>query len=318
MLVTAFGRLNLAIAGKFLQEEFHFSNEVMGWILGAFAFGYALFQIPSGWAGDRYGPRRTLTVAILWWSTLTILMTMVPLAVGKGSVWRLAWTFVAVRFLTGAGEAASYPNANKIVANWMAAGQRGIGSSLLLGGVGAGGVIAPVVFVATMQRWGWRSSFLLSGILAIFFVIIWFLYSTNRPQAAGTSFRQRGGTQGPGLRAWSSDSFISFGRHSLAKDFRERFCLGIDCQLLLSWLYALYLLHLVLHLLDSRAWAYTHKRRTVGLHALHCHDADGAARRMALRQSRGSLGPPPRTAKHGVVWHDLLCLAAMGGESCGR
>ena len=182
MLVTAFGRLNLAIAGKFLQEEFHFSNEVMGWILGAFAFGYALFQIPSGWAGDRYGPRRTLTVAILWWSTLTILMTMVPLAVGKGSVWRLAWTFVAVRFLTGAGEAASYPNANKIVANWMAAGQRGIGSSLLLGGVGAGGVIAPVVFVATMQRWGWRSSFLLSGILAVFFVIIWFLYSTNRPQ----------------------------------------------------------------------------------------------------------------------------------------
>ncbi len=182
MLVTAFGRLNLAIAGKFLQEEFHFPNEVMGWILGAFAFGYALFQIPSGWAGDRYGPHRTLTLAILWWSTLTILMTLVPLAPGKGSLWRLAWTFVAVRFLTGAGEAASYPNANKIVANWMAVGQRGIGSSLLLGGVGAGGVLAPIVFAATMQRWGWRSSFVLSGILAIFFVIIWFLYSTNRPQ----------------------------------------------------------------------------------------------------------------------------------------
>jgi len=181
MLATAFGRLNLAIAGKFLQEEFHFTNEVMGWILGAFAFGYALFQIPSGWAGDRYGPRRTLTLAILWWSTLTILMTLVPLAVGKSSWWRLAWAFVAVRFLTGVGEAASYPNANKIVANWMPAGQRGMGSSLLLGGVGAGGVLAPMVFAGTIQRWGWRSSFLLSGILAMLFVIIWHLYSTNRP-----------------------------------------------------------------------------------------------------------------------------------------
>src|SRR6267378_8057484 len=90
MLVTAFGRLNLAIAGKFLQEEFHLTNEVMGWILGAFAFGYALFQIPCGWAGDRYGPRRTLTFAILWWSTLTILMTLVPLAAGKSSWWNLA------------------------------------------------------------------------------------------------------------------------------------------------------------------------------------------------------------------------------------
>lgn len=182
MLVTAFGRLNLAIAGKFLLEEYHFTNEAMGWILGAFAFGYALFQIPCGWAGDRYGPHRTLTLAILWWSTLTILMTLVPLAVGNRSWWRLAWAFVAIRFLTGAGEAASYPNANKIVANWMAEGQRGIGSSLLLGGVGAGGVLAPILFVATMQRWGWRSSFLLSGILAILLAITWYLYSTSRPE----------------------------------------------------------------------------------------------------------------------------------------
>jgi MFS transporter, ACS family, glucarate transporter len=182
MLVTAFGRLNLAIAGKFLQDEFQITNQVMGWILGAFAFGYALFQIPFGWAGDRFGPHRTLTLAILWWATLTILLTLIPVVVGKSSVWRLAWAFIAVRFLTGAGEAASYPNANKIVANWMAERQRGFGTSLLLGGVGAGGVLAPIVFALTMQRWGWRSSFLLSGLLAILCVLLWFFYSTNRPE----------------------------------------------------------------------------------------------------------------------------------------
>src|SRR6267143_4326750 len=63
-----------------------------------------------------------------------ILMTLAPLAAGNSSWRRLAWALVAVRFLTGAGEAASYPNANKIIGNWMAAGQRGIGSSLLLAG----------------------------------------------------------------------------------------------------------------------------------------------------------------------------------------
>ncbi len=152
LLVTAFGRLNLAIAGKFLQEEFHFTNEVAGWMLGAFAFGYAFFQIPSGWAGDRYDPHGALTLAILFWSTLAILMTLVPLTVGNSSWRRLAWAFVAVRFLTGAGEAASYPNANKIVGNWMAAGPRGIGSSLLLAGAGAGGVLAPIVFAGTIQQ----------------------------------------------------------------------------------------------------------------------------------------------------------------------
>ena len=121
-------------------------------MLGAFAFGYALFQLPSGWAGDRYDPHGALTLAILFWSTLAILMTLVPLTVGNSSWRRLAWAFVAVRFLTGAGEAASYPNANKIVGNWMAAGPRGIGSSLLQAGAGAGGVLAPMVFAGTIQQ----------------------------------------------------------------------------------------------------------------------------------------------------------------------
>ena len=181
MVVTAFGRLNLGIAGKSIQEEFHLSTQAMGWIFGAFAFGYALFQIPSGWAADRFGPRKTLTLAILWWATLTIAMNAVPFFALRLSL-NLAWTFGVVRFLTGLGEAASYPNANRMVAFWTTKSERGIGSSLLLGGVGAGGVMAPALFAATMQRWGWRSSFLVSGILAVVVAVTWFLFSTNRPE----------------------------------------------------------------------------------------------------------------------------------------
>jgi len=181
MLVTAFGRLNLSIAGKYLQDEFHFSTEAMGWILGAFAFGYALFQIPWGWAGDRFGPRTTLSLGLLWWAAFTIAMTCVPLFT-QGHWWNYAWAFAAARFFTGMGEAASYPNANKIIAAWTTSGQRGLGSALLLGGVGAGGIISPVFFVATIQQWGWRSSFIVSGILAVVVSIAWYAYATNKPQ----------------------------------------------------------------------------------------------------------------------------------------
>jgi len=180
MTVTAFGRLNLGIAAKYLQEEFSFSTQTMGWILGAFALGYALLQIPWGWAGDRFGPVRTLTLAIAWWSVTTVLMTLVPL-LHWSSLGHMAWAFASVRFLTGAGEAASYPNANKVVSSWTAQGERGVGSSLLLGGVGAGGVLAPILFGATMQGWGWRSAFLISGVLCAAVFLLWFLYSTDRP-----------------------------------------------------------------------------------------------------------------------------------------
>jgi MFS transporter, ACS family, glucarate transporter len=181
MVATAFGRLNLGIAGKSIQEEFHLSSQAMGWIFGAFAFGYALFQIPSGWAADRFGPRKTLTLAILCWATLTMAMNLVPILAMRLSL-NLAWTFGVVRFLTGLGEAASYPNANRMVAFWTTRTERGIGSSVLLGGVGAGGVMAPALFAMTMQHWGWRSSFLVSGIFALIVASIWFVFSTNRPE----------------------------------------------------------------------------------------------------------------------------------------
>jgi ACS family glucarate transporter-like MFS transporter len=181
MVATAFGRLNLGIAGKSIQEEFHLSSQAMGWIFGAFAFGYALFQIPSGWAADRFGPRKTLTLAILCWAMLTMAMNLVPL-VAIHLTLSLAWIFGVVRFLTGLGEAASYPNANRMVAFWTTKTERGIGSSLLLGCVGAGGVMAPALFATTMRHWGWRSSFLVSGIFALIVASIWFVFSANRPE----------------------------------------------------------------------------------------------------------------------------------------
>ena len=46
----------------------------MSWVLAAFwILAYALFEIPSGWMGDRFGPRKALIRVVLWWSFFTIL-----------------------------------------------------------------------------------------------------------------------------------------------------------------------------------------------------------------------------------------------------
>jgi sugar phosphate permease len=65
MAVTALNRLNLSIAGKYIEEEFSFNTISMGMVFGAFLWGYALFQVPWGYVCDRIGPRRTLTASIL-------------------------------------------------------------------------------------------------------------------------------------------------------------------------------------------------------------------------------------------------------------
>src|SRR5262245_14832097 len=39
------------------------------YLLTAFQIAYALFEVPTGWMGDRFGPRSTLLRIVLWWST---------------------------------------------------------------------------------------------------------------------------------------------------------------------------------------------------------------------------------------------------------
>ena len=46
MAVTNLGRLNVSVAGKYIQDEFLLSTRTMGWILSAFASGMRLFKFP--------------------------------------------------------------------------------------------------------------------------------------------------------------------------------------------------------------------------------------------------------------------------------
>ncbi|SRR5712691_2956037 len=60
-------RVNISIAGQFLQNELQLSNTQLGWVFSAFVFGYALSQVPGGRLADRLGPRKTIALATLWW-----------------------------------------------------------------------------------------------------------------------------------------------------------------------------------------------------------------------------------------------------------
>ena len=76
--LTYLDRLNLSIAGKYIQDEYSMTPQTMGFILSAFVWGYVLSQMVGGWLGDRYGPRTVLTFAILWWSIFTAATALAP------------------------------------------------------------------------------------------------------------------------------------------------------------------------------------------------------------------------------------------------
>lgn len=180
-IITYLDRLNLSIAGKYIQDQFKFNTQTMGWLFSAFLLGYALFQIPGGWAGDRFGPRNVLTFAVFWWSVLTALTALAP-RLFLVRIVGVAWSFAIVRFLVGVGEASSSPNLNKIVSYWMGSNHRGKGASFTILGIGIGGAATPPLIAWLMLRWGWQTSFYVCAALGLIVTAVWHRTVANRPE----------------------------------------------------------------------------------------------------------------------------------------
>lgn len=180
MAVAALDRLNLSIAGVAIQDQFHLTTQTMGFVFGAFFLGYAIFQVPWGYAADRYGPRIVLTIGMIWWSLFTLLLGLAPHFTRPW--FTIAWSIAVVRFLIGIGEASAPPGVNKIVSIWMGETRRATGSSYMSIGAGIGGILTPPFMAWAIRKWGWQSSFYLCGLIGFVVAFAWWRYARNRPE----------------------------------------------------------------------------------------------------------------------------------------
>src|SRR4029078_1547976 len=87
-----------------VRADLGITQQQMGLIMGGFWLAYALFELPTGRMGDRYGARGTLTRVVLAWSLFTSL---------SGSATGLYSLFLW-RFLFGVGEAGAFPNMARV------------------------------------------------------------------------------------------------------------------------------------------------------------------------------------------------------------
>ena len=90
-LICYMDRSNISVAQPEIAKQFGLSKSAMGLVLAAFTWAYALGQIPAGWLGDRFGPKRVLTVIMTLWSATAV---MTGAAFGFGSLF-------GARFLLG-------------------------------------------------------------------------------------------------------------------------------------------------------------------------------------------------------------------------
>jgi ACS family glucarate transporter-like MFS transporter len=174
--VSYLDRVNISIAGPFLEREFHLDHIHLGWVFSAWVLGYALFQAPSGRLADIFGPRKILTLAAVWWAIFTALTALTPAGVA-GSLAML----LIVRFLLGVGESTVYPASNRLVAAWVPSQERGLANGLIFAGVGGGAAITPPLIAYIILHHGWRWSFWICAFLGLIIGALWWLMARDDP-----------------------------------------------------------------------------------------------------------------------------------------
>src|SRR5262245_49610928 len=164
-------RGNLSVAASTIREDLGFSATEMGLILSAFIWPYAIMNLPSGWAIDRFGPKIIMAVAALLWSV-------------AGAVTGLARniaTFVGLRVTLGVAEAPLFPGAIKATDQWFPDHEKARATSVYIAATQVGLAIAPPITTALMLAFGWEMMFFLIGALGVVGVAAW-LYAYRVPE----------------------------------------------------------------------------------------------------------------------------------------
>ncbi len=174
-LITYLDRVNISTAAPQISKEFGFDKVTMGFIFSAFVWSYALFQVPGGWLSDRFGARKVLTGVVTYWSIMTA-----ATAAAFG-----ATSFIIVRFLFGIGEASAFPGATRAMQLWYPRPERGFVQGVTHSASRFGAAIAPPIVVLIMSYLGWRSVFLICGVVGVAWSIWWSLSYRNLPEEHG-------------------------------------------------------------------------------------------------------------------------------------
>lgn len=209
-MITYIDRVCIKRVEGSMERDLGLTAQQFAWVFSAFGLAYAMFEVPSGWLGDKFGPRSVLCRIVLVWSLFTAL---------TGLVWRFSWDsgyainffgwqipvlfnslilLIIIRFLFGAGEAGAYPNIARALRNWFPYSRRGLAQGLLWMFGRWGGAFAPLLIALASLPFGWRGAFVIFGILGVIWVVAFTYYFRNAPKDhPGVNEAEMAHIQGP-------------------------------------------------------------------------------------------------------------------------
>jgi len=172
--ISYFYRNTNAIIESDLVDELGLGPADLGLLTGAYFFSFAIFQLPLGILLDRYGPRRTEAVLLLF------------AALG-------AWIFskadslsglILGRLLIGLGVSACLMAAFKAYVIWFSSGRLPMINGLQMAAGGLGALVATTPLQNVLSITDWRGVFTGLAIITVFAsLFLWFILPEHQSSA---------------------------------------------------------------------------------------------------------------------------------------
>ena len=160
----------LSLALPKIAQDFGWTDKEIGSngdvLLAAFFVTYGIAQIFLSPLAERFGPKRSLMLAIGGFSVFTILVW--PLGISLTAL-------IILRLLLGIGESVHMPMNSAIVARWFPATERARANSIYVAGILLSVALAPLIVVGLITAVGWREAFAFLGFagLLICLPMVW-------------------------------------------------------------------------------------------------------------------------------------------------
>ncbi len=173
-------RMAINVTVPAIATDLNLELSQVGDSLSAFFWCYALFQVPAGWLGDRWGGRKALSLYVIAWSLAIA---------GLGCVGGLL-SLIVMRALLGIAQAGAYATTASFLRRWMPFARRGVANSAVSLGGRAGNVLAPgltsvlMTLVATIGWSGdrWRPVFFAYALIGFLWAYLFWRWFRDEPR----------------------------------------------------------------------------------------------------------------------------------------
>lgn len=171
-VINYIDRTAFALLWPQMGKDLGMDNSDYALMLNIFMVTYAASKFLSGRLYDQIGTRLGFIVSIVTWSVAAAFH-----AVARGVV-----SLSIVRGLLGLGEAGLWPGAVKSNGEWFPVKQRALAQGIFNSGASIGNVVAPVVIVFLYAQFGWKSTYVILGLVGLLWVVPWYVINKSKPE----------------------------------------------------------------------------------------------------------------------------------------